>query len=118
MPILNSLSSPAATLVSSHAPNTGVSSDPTLASGGNFGLLGALLSYSIPRNWRHHQHSSNKRVASIHQTAEKGNSRKPTYRMLKPYALGPKRSPFLRSGPVLWSMHLATHLDRYSAKPS
>src|SRR5215207_1396604 len=100
MPILNSLSSPAATLVSSHAPNTGVSSDPTLASGGNFGLLGALLSYSIPRNWRYHQHSSNKRVASIHRTAEKGYSRKPTYRYLYTYAIGPEETAFLGSPPV------------------
>ncbi len=54
-------------------------------------------------------------VASIHRESENCNSRKPTYRILQPYALGPGQGLFLRSPPVLWSMHFATRMYGYSA---
>ena len=55
-----------------------------------------------------------KTADSIHRAAEKVNSRKPVYRTLNTYALGPGQSPLLRSAPVLWSMQLDTRMYGYT----
>jgi hypothetical protein len=51
---------------------------------------------------------------SIHPAAEKGSSRKPIYRILEAYPIGPGQSAFSRSIPVLLTRHLVARLDSYS----
>ena len=55
------------------------------------------------------------KLSLIHRESEKAYSRKPIFRIMNPYPIGPTGSSFPRCAPVLWAMHLATRLDGYSA---
>ena len=57
-------------------------------------------------------------LSGLFGQSQKEDSRKPIYRMLDAYPIGPAGSPFPRTSPVLWVMHLATRLDGYSVRIS